>query len=373
MKRAFQRRAPRLILVFLVLCVFPALVGAENLEPVGSVREVVGDVAIHRWEREVLTAAPGMAAFAGDRIITGADARATVLLVSDSRLELGPDTELAVDDYTGTDADPGGPSIFRMAFGVVRAFVQSATGGPAPMEIHTPTAVVGVRGTTFDTAVGLDAATFVAVDEGEVFLEDADNTETVLSQGQTGELSADAPGVRVESVAPGRPRDWRGWREKRQEAALTRMPDLLPRYRARFDRMAERCTLLSKKVLATCDAIDQRLEKARQEGRKRPNPAKQGRIRERLREFRRAVRMLRRVANKPRAVVRHCRRINGVLQKNKDRYDQDEYAAMTAHLSAIDAKGRELNELTEEARRRVRQTIIQLKAFRVLGPDGVER
>ncbi|MBW2192697.1 MAG: FecR domain-containing protein [Deltaproteobacteria bacterium] len=34
--------------------------------------------------------------------------------------------------------------------------------------IHTPTAVVGVRGTEFDTVVAEDSSSAIAVDEGSV-------------------------------------------------------------------------------------------------------------------------------------------------------------------------------------------------------------
>jgi hypothetical protein len=52
--------------------------------------------------------------------------------------------------------------------GRVKVHVQRWGGLPNPTRVHTPTAVISVRGTTFDITVDSDETTLVAVEEGSV-------------------------------------------------------------------------------------------------------------------------------------------------------------------------------------------------------------
>ena len=56
--------------------------------------------------------------------------------------------------------------------GRIRVHIQKLGGEPNPNRVHTPTAVISVRGTTFDVSVNDDdETTFVAVEEGVVTVE----------------------------------------------------------------------------------------------------------------------------------------------------------------------------------------------------------
>src|SRR5271156_6944049 len=117
----------------------------------GSFQSVSGQVQIQRAGGATIGAASGVGVNVGDRIITGANGHAVIILNDQSRLELGPASSITLDEFTVT----GGATATRVSLfsGVMRSLVNAASGGaPANYQVHTPNAVAAVRGTRFDTA-----------------------------------------------------------------------------------------------------------------------------------------------------------------------------------------------------------------------------
>ena len=119
---------------------------AQN--PAGSVTTLTGDVRVERAGTTV-PATPGMALDVGDRLVTGANSRATVTLTDNSKLELDESTSLIIDQQmVAANSRNTKLSLFS---GLVRSFV-SYTSSPTPnFEVHTPNAVASARGTEYDT------------------------------------------------------------------------------------------------------------------------------------------------------------------------------------------------------------------------------
>jgi ferric-dicitrate binding protein FerR (iron transport regulator) len=115
----------------------------------GSFQSVAGQVQIQRTGGATIGAASGVGVNVGDRIITGANGHAVLILNDQSRLELGPGTNIALDQFTLG----GGPTRVSLFSGVMRSLVNAGSGGAgANYQVHTPNAVAAVRGTKFDTA-----------------------------------------------------------------------------------------------------------------------------------------------------------------------------------------------------------------------------
>jgi hypothetical protein len=116
----------------------------------GSFQSVVGPVQIQRTGGATIGAAAGVGVNVGDRIVTGVNGHAVIILNDQSRLELGPGSSITLDQFTVGGASATRVSLFS---GVLRSLVSSASGGaPANYQVHTPNAVAAVRGTRFDTA-----------------------------------------------------------------------------------------------------------------------------------------------------------------------------------------------------------------------------
>jgi hypothetical protein len=124
---------------------------AQAQTAAGSFASVSGQVQIQRTGGATIGAAGGVGVNVGDRIVTGPNGHAVILLNDQSRLELGPASSITLDQFTisgGTTATH--VSLFS---GVLRSLVNAGSGGQhADYQVHTPNAVAAVRGTKFDTA-----------------------------------------------------------------------------------------------------------------------------------------------------------------------------------------------------------------------------
>ena len=144
--------------------------------PVGFVTSVAGRAEIQAdsqasWQAAALDGAVSV----GDSIRTGTNAGVEVLLVDDTVLSIGEDSELFIDRMIVGDLASRERSILRELRGQVRAQVGSAFGGMTRLEIHTPTAIVGVRGSTMNVRVergpgGVGWITLAAIQEGVGFV-----------------------------------------------------------------------------------------------------------------------------------------------------------------------------------------------------------
>ena len=159
--------------VALVTTAFLALSGSA--EPVGFVAGVEGHVETLRagqlsWQAAQIDQDIEI----GDTVRTGLDSAIKVVLVDDTTLSLGEDTELVIDSFVvGADATRE-PSILRQLKGQIRTRVGEAFGGTTRVEMHTPTAIMCVKGTAFTSRVGREKGEAVTLGcnwEGGVFMQ----------------------------------------------------------------------------------------------------------------------------------------------------------------------------------------------------------
>lgn len=122
---------------------------AAAAEPAGIVKRVAGSVTLQRGG-ETLAVAPGLAVEVGDRLVTGADGAVGVTLADDSRLTAGPASTLVISAFRFEPTTQDGSWLATLARGtlhVVTGLV--ARSQPQNVQVRTPTAVMGVRGTEF--------------------------------------------------------------------------------------------------------------------------------------------------------------------------------------------------------------------------------
>ncbi len=117
----------------------------------------------------VRPAQPGMKLAAGDRVRTGPDGSLSIELADGSRILIQASTDMTLETataYSGTDVLA---TRLRLSAGRIESAVARQRRPASRHEITTPTAHLGVRGTTFRTAVDADAnVTRSEVLEGEV-------------------------------------------------------------------------------------------------------------------------------------------------------------------------------------------------------------
>ena len=166
--------------------------GTATAAPVGFVADFRGIVEIQpenagNWAPAAIDGGVSV----GDSIRTEREAFVKVLLVDDTLLEIGGHTEILIDRMIVGDLATTERSILRELNGHVRAYVGEKFGGTTRLEIHTPTAIVGVKGSVMEVWVinqGGRLTTVVANVEGEVWVKSAGTpgaSEVMVSEGQS--------------------------------------------------------------------------------------------------------------------------------------------------------------------------------------------
>ena len=119
----------------------------------------------------------------GDTIGTERNSFMKVLLVDDTTLFIDEETELVIDKLVIGELATTERSVLQQVRGQVRVHVGQAFGGTTRLEIHTPTAIVGVKGSTMEVRVRGPVGsreTLVMNHEGEMFVKGRDSSGNVV-------------------------------------------------------------------------------------------------------------------------------------------------------------------------------------------------
>ena len=133
-----------------LVIVIAATTSVRSQEPsaAGRIKVVSGSAFVIR-QTAAIPAEPGQTVFETDGLRTGTDGRIGVTLKDDTRVSLGPSSELRLQRFI---YEPG-----RGSFGMVLQFVQGVAAyvsgrmaklSPESIRLETPAAIVGVRGTS---------------------------------------------------------------------------------------------------------------------------------------------------------------------------------------------------------------------------------
>lgn len=122
---------------------------AAEAEVIGSVKLSSGAAVVLRGE-QVLPAQPGLRLEPLDILRTGADGTLGVMLRDDTRISLGPGSEVVLDEFLFAPAQGELSLVVRMIRGIVQ-FISGEISKLAPERVRfeTPVGVVGIRGTRF--------------------------------------------------------------------------------------------------------------------------------------------------------------------------------------------------------------------------------
>lgn len=125
----------------------PVLATGQTAPPAGRIKVATGTVSVVRGGQAV-GAVPGAEIVEGDILRTGIDGRLSAMLKDESRVSLGPNSELALTRfaYAPSDAQLGlGLRLTRGVLSYVSGLIAKLA--PEAVRLQTPTSVIGVRGT----------------------------------------------------------------------------------------------------------------------------------------------------------------------------------------------------------------------------------
>jgi hypothetical protein len=126
-----------------------AFAAATWAQDIGQIKTLTGSVHVER-EGKRLPVQVGMPVRQADTLVTGADGTVGVTFTDNSLLSAGPNSVLALDRYafdTTTHAGQFDASLKKGTLAVVSGKMVKQS--PDAMRVHTPTSIMGVRGTEF--------------------------------------------------------------------------------------------------------------------------------------------------------------------------------------------------------------------------------
>lgn len=148
-----MRNSRSLVAALALVCALAAPAVAQDRPAAGRVKVSSGSAFIVRDGAQV-PAQLGQIVFESDGLRTGADGKIGITLNDDTRLSLGPDSELKLEQFKFAPAD----SAFGLALKFVKGAATYVSGriaklAPNSIKLETPAAIIGVRGTTLAISV----------------------------------------------------------------------------------------------------------------------------------------------------------------------------------------------------------------------------
>ena len=150
MKKTSHYRKFFVCLLLLIACcwVVPPATDAAN-EAVGNIASFTGTLTVKR-AGESLPAEVGQEIHLLDRLQTGADSRAEIVFVDESRVRMAPDTILEITEYLFQPDQKKRQSMISLWTGKARFLVSELVDYMQKgFEVQTPNGTAGVRGTDF--------------------------------------------------------------------------------------------------------------------------------------------------------------------------------------------------------------------------------
>lgn len=128
---------------------------AQAESPIGTIRSVRGDITLLRADGTEVTAQVGDPVYADDVVQTGSDGSIGLEFVDGTEFALGASGRMVLDEMVFDPASGEGSASFNLLSGTF-SFVsgQLAKAGPDAVQITTPVATIGIRGTSGVVGIG---------------------------------------------------------------------------------------------------------------------------------------------------------------------------------------------------------------------------
>jgi len=132
-----------------LLAALPAI--AWSADGAGTIKTLSGSATVTKAASGLaLPIAAGQRVYAGDRIATGPDSYVGIMLNDDTRLTLGPGSELVIREFQFSPATYAGGFLVSFLKGTVKVVTGLlATASPERVQFTTPSGTIGIRGTEF--------------------------------------------------------------------------------------------------------------------------------------------------------------------------------------------------------------------------------
>jgi hypothetical protein len=125
--------------------------GNALADPVGTVTDLSGPLLVRKVDGTVKVLSQKSTVDSGDTLVSEKDTYARIKFIDNSEITLRPNTQFKIENFSYDEAKPQGDSAF---FSLIKGGLRSITGllgkrNRDKFGLNTPTATIGIRGTTF--------------------------------------------------------------------------------------------------------------------------------------------------------------------------------------------------------------------------------
>ena len=176
----------------LILLLLPTMGWAQAMVNVSSVTGTVELKPVNGLKFAALPLSTQIV-HVGDQIRTGAGASLILTLPDTSYMVISENSTVTIQEFWA----PNMRNLVDVVMGKVRFYIQRIGGRPNPYKVQTPTALIAVRGTTFEVTAYDPTQTVVACLEGRVAVETIGipDREVILEPGRQTLVRPGAPPV----------------------------------------------------------------------------------------------------------------------------------------------------------------------------------
>jgi hypothetical protein len=324
-----------ILLPLQILIAWPAHVYG-NESPAGIITKVEGKVTIIRNETNEIGAEKDAPLHEGDTVITDKSGKAWFSLKQGHDFHIAPDTQVEIDELSSIEFDDNVPSI-RLILGYLWSKISKPRSKPGSLDIHTPTAVIGIRGTEFDTVVSLDTTTAIAVDEGTVEVEFLDRRH-LLGKDKMVYLDTDVGKVSILTAIPKTKRDWNAWRKERIIMLYKKLPGVSQVLRDGFQKMADGSTKSMIRLKTESKKLDKAIDAYRkaQKGKRAVIKTQAlNRLKTQADNYTKLVKNFRKQYNRVKVIGKSSENLIKFLVKNKNKFSDKNLNDINSNLLAI--------------------------------------
>ncbi|MFC1798392.1 FecR domain-containing protein [Thermodesulfobacteriota bacterium] len=358
------RYAVNVAICVIMVVLSPVVSTATENTSVGIITDVHGDATVTRSDDQEISAEKNLPLYPGDQIVTGKNGVVGFSFNAGDVFRLNEDSRVSLDELIGSDEE--NPPVLRLSLGFLWSKIKLLIMQQNRQIVHTPTAVIGVRGTEFDTVVTEDSASTVTVDDGSVEVE-TEVAKRVVNQGLSTEVDMEEKILPSVKAIPPEQRNWQKYRRDKREKLIDRLPRHTTRLRKRFDREINRFLRFSKKITAHADRMNKQIKTLDDVRKKRDRTA----VRQQLLDiksqeqlFRPKAKQYRKAANRVRVIGRHTLHVKAIFEKNRDRFSDNEIEISEANIAAVSPKIQQLKQTARLTNKKIKRTYKQMKKLR---------
>lgn len=346
------------------LILWPIAVYSEESQA-GKITKVEGKVTVLRDETKEIDAIKDMPLYEGDTIITGESGKAWFSLEQGSDFQLAPDTQIAIDELSSSEFEDETPTL-RLILGYLWSKLRKIRSNSNNLEIHTPTAVIGIRGTEFDTVVSLDTSTVIAVDEGSVQVDSLDEKH-VLQKDKMVQIDADIKKVSPVAAIPKAKRDWNAWQKERAQRLYLNLPKISQRLRDRFQIMADGSIKFMSRLKTEEMKVDRAIRKFRTAKDSKSRKAKRqalDQLKTQVDRYKKLAGDFRKKYNRVKVIGKSVNHLREFLSKNRDKFSDKDLDTIDSNFEIIDRNLKKMRSSYRQAIQEIRKTFRKLKKVR---------